>query len=65
MKMTMSKRDVMAVENGMRKYNVDVEGLLEIVESWLEERKQDKGSPQYDFLIHFRDCVKTYIQWMN
>lgn len=63
MKMTMAQRDIKAIENGMKKYNVDSKGLLEIVNKWVEDYKEDKGKSEYELLLHFQECVKTYIQW--
>lgn len=65
MKMTMLNRDIKAIENGMRKYNTNEQGLLEIVNGWVEDNKQDEGKPQYKQLLHFRDCIITYIEWHN
>ncbi len=63
MKMTMSARDVNAIEKGMQKYNVNEKGLLEIVNGWIKDSADDEGTERFAFLLHFKQCVETYIQW--
>ncbi|AZU99131.1 hypothetical protein pW4_127 [Bacillus phage pW4] len=57
MKMTLTLRQTNAIENGMKKYNVDERGLLEIVNQWIKNDKENK------FLLHFRECIEIYIDW--
>lgn len=67
MRMTMSRRDIQAIEKGMKKYNVDEKGLLKIAKNWLEQAKKDSRltTEQVEFLYHFVECVETYVQWMK
>jgi len=53
MKMTMLNRDVKAIENGMKKFNTDERGLLQIVNGWIDNNKQDEGKPRFEDLLHF------------
>ncbi|AGT13623.1 hypothetical protein TROLL_276 [Bacillus phage Troll] len=63
MKMTMLNRDVKAIENGMKKFNTDERGLLQIVNGWIDNNKQDEGKPRFEDLLHFKSCIELYIQW--
>jgi hypothetical protein len=63
MKMTMLQKDVKAIERGIEKHNTDAKGFLHIVEGWVKDNKKDEGTPQYEALLYFRDCVKTYVGW--
>ena len=63
MKMTMANKDVRAIENGMMKYNTDSKGFLEVVNEMIEKHKHNEDTPQYDLLLHLKECVETYIEW--
>lgn len=62
-KLEMPKRDVDAIQKGMKQYGVDSKGFLDIVNGWLEERKEDEGTEKYEHLKYFKECVETYISW--
>ncbi|QEM43327.1 hypothetical protein CHOTACABRAS_273 [Bacillus phage Chotacabras] len=50
-------RQTNVIEDGMKKYNVDAKGLLEIVNQWIKNDKENK------LLLHSKSCIETYIEW--
>jgi hypothetical protein len=63
MKMTLLQKDIKAIERGIEKHKTDAKGFLKVVDGWVEDHKGDVGTPQYEALLYFRDCVKTYVEW--
>jgi len=53
MKIQLTIRDTKAIEKGMKKYNTDTKGLLEIVNTW-EQNEQVKL---------FAQKIKKYLEW--
>lgn len=63
MKMTMNMRDTNAIENGMKKYQVDSKGFLEILNVRLQTNKNKPISKDDLLLLHLIECTETYIKW--
>lgn len=57
MKMTLTMRQTNAIEDGMKQYNVDEKCLLDIVNQWIKNDKENK------LLLHFKNCIEIYIKW--
>lgn len=53
MKVQLTLRDTKAIEKGMKKYNTDSKGLLEIVKGW----------EQSEAVKVFAAKIEKYIQW--
>jgi len=55
--MKLTLRQINVIEDGMKKYNVNGKGLLEIVNRWVKNDKENK------LLLHMKSCIENYIEW--
>lgn len=58
----MHRPDTIAIEKTMDTLNITIEELLDKTNQWLIENPSLEKEKRYLFILHFRDCILTYMK---